>query len=478
MTNTTNNQNQTTNKKENDIMKQATNFQLVGTKQIKSVATNKRESFPVQVRMDLNVGAKSQTVSFGYSGLGGRQTYLAVAGKAPVAMSRKDFIESLRSSGIHNVGAVSKALSHIRYFNRDEFIVAKCECCNKGYVTAANVDYIQRNHKKLAEKLGRDVNEFSRICYACQGHSGKKPAASKPAKIEAQAHKATCEHCGKQVKSQKVAEYSLRTFGKVLCYKPCQSQYTKLSKQNNETPKQQEKASVSPDNNTDSKSSKEEARMNKNDLLTPALVEEIMALDVDPFSEIAKLQQEIECLYFDDKVEENTDWLELHEDHAEKVGASEASSPSTNMADDYCLVCMEKLPPLSEWKTDTCPSCVVDLEGELTIDSTIIEEAIDYLVKGASEASPNVQAEESGTVVEGTSEDQEEAKEESVVEREDTKEEAPASQDKETVCKSPQSESISSDSRTSEINTKITSFLEEACISYQEEDVPPMPEGL
>lgn len=298
----------------------AVGFVLVNSKEIKSTVTNERTAFPVQVRMELQVGAKSQVVSFGHSAIGGRQTYLSARGKAPVSMTRAEFIKKLREANIENINQVSKALSAIRYFNRDEFVVAKCECCGTGYVTAANVDFIQRNHKALSEKLGRKVNEFSRICYTCQGHDGKKPVKKSAAKdstsvtIPAQAHSATCASCGKEVKSQKVAEFSLKTYGKVLCYKPCQGKHPKLNKDTKQqAPTQQPVKKEEPANKEVpvQQTPVDKYEGEEGVVITPALLREIMELNVDPYSEIAQFQHEYQAQHLKNCKEEHTLWANL-----------------------------------------------------------------------------------------------------------------------------------------------------------------------
>lgn len=299
-------QNQNTRKENVKMMNKAIALKLVNSKEVLDKNTGKKVVFPVQVQMTLTNGIKSQNVKFGYSRLGGRQTYLVVEGKAPVNMSRADFLNALRKWNVANLGQVQNYVSRLKFFNRDQFIVAKCECCG-GYVTAANIDFIQRNYKKLSEKLGREVTEHSRLCYKCQNGGGPKPpkgghpTPKQPSPVTKQSSVIPV------VDVQKIKD----TVDRSLSNLPAKNEL-----------EQREAA----------KATKPKAAVTENKgvhfELSPQLVEEILALEVDPFSELAKFQRQLEEQYYAYRKQVNTAWALLHQEHKEKAEtrASEASA--------------------------------------------------------------------------------------------------------------------------------------------------------
>lgn len=458
-----NGQNTNTKGEVKTMTNKAMNFVLVNSKEVVSVNTREKVVFPVQVRMTLEVNGKTQSVAFGYNRMGGRQTYMVPEGKAPYVLSRAEFIKKLRASNILNMKQVEHYLGQIRSFHRDEFVVAKCECCGTGLVTAANIDFVQRNHAKLTEKLGREVTAFSKLCYTCQGHEGKKTPAKQQEKapvIPASAEKATCSHCNKAV-SQKVAEFSLKTHGRILCFKPCQSKFPKLDKQqqqpakqepaNTEAPAQQQPPVTPPVS--------QEKVTTRDELLTPALVAEIMALEVDPFSEIAKLQRELDSLYRDDQAEMNTLWHELHQECVAR-SASEASVPMSHI----CAVCDAVLPEAA----DFCEPCAAEVKA--TNDK--------IMGLSASEASKMTQTEEPGVGPASEASTARQEEEDVAPSEEDAKEVPQAESTDETVCKSPESDDLSNGSHNmNDTREAIMSFMEEACYQFQDSDVPPMTES-
>lgn len=529
--------NQNSNTKETvNMTNRAFNFSIINSKEVTVVSTRAKEVFPVQVRMELIVGGKSQQVQFGYSRLGGRQTYVMADGKAPTVMSRADFLNKLRAYHIPNMKQVQQELGKIRPFMRDEFIVAKCECCSTGYVTAANIDFTQRNHEKLSAKLGRPVSPFSKICYKCQGHSGspktQAPAPqvqSAPPVIPAQAHAATCESCGKEVKSQKVAEFSVRQFGKVLCYKPCQSKYPKLNQPAPAPqPQVQSPAPQPPVQEAAPQAIQQEEVQPTNGFhFSPSLISELMALEVDPFSEIAQLQRTLQDQHIKNNHTQNTLWKELSDECTKKLpnvttnsgpqeygmdswqycrncktkhvdildpsvcclycedcycdmqkNASEASvtAPTAQPEEaaiepyDGCFVCDGSMPPYQEWSHDFCPKCTLrNAEGPEALQfgypQQVIDEAVKY-IKAASEASgvaPACETEVRPELVLNSP-----IKEEAALNAEDTKEVPPMESATETVCKSPGSDdSANGLAPSAEVNEAMLIFMNEILPSQE-----------
>lgn len=477
---------QNTNTKETvNMTNRAFNFSIINSKEVTVVSTRAKEVFPVQVRMELVVGGKSQQVQFGYSRLGGRQTYVMADGKAPKAMSRADFLNKLRAYHIPNMKQVQHELGKIRPFMRDEFIVAKCECCSTGYVTAANIDFTQRNHEKLSAKLGRPVSPFSKICYKCQGHSGspktQAPAPqvqSAPPVIPAQAHAATCESCGKEVKSQKVAEFSVRQYGKVLCYKPCQSKYPKLNQPTPAPqPQVQSPAPQPPVQEAAPQAIQQEEVQPANGFhFSPSLISELMALEVDPFSEIAQLQRTLQDQHIKNNHTQNTLWKELHDECVENASEASVTAPTAQPEEaaiepyDGCFVCDGSMPPYQEWSHDFCPKCTIrNAEGPEALQfgypQQVIDEAVQYL-KAASEASgvaPACETEVSPELVLDSP-----IKEEAALNAEDTKEVPPMESATETVCKSPGSDdSANGLAPSAEVNEAMLIFMNEILPSQE-----------
>lgn len=418
-----NQSNQTTNQKGTNTMtntNKATNFTVVNSTQAVSTTDRSKHVFPVQVRMTLNVNGKSQSVAFGYNRLGGRQTYVVAAGKAPVVMSRSEFINTLTSSKIGNMKQVQYHLSQLRSFKQDEFVVAKCDCCATGLVTAANIDFIQRNHAALSTKLNKEVTAFAKLCYVCQGREAAKPKAepttpATPAttttSIPATATHATCVDCGSEVKSHKVAQFSVKQYGKVLCYKPCQSKHTKLNTSTKSTTPpaaKQEQApqstpSVSQPAAVVAPERQDVIAITTNDLITPAFLAEIMALDVDAYSAIGIFQREASDLHIEHKATAATIWSELHTDHVAKIvvpvqtavepaSVASVSTPvitetTTDLpfADDTCFVCEKEMPAASEWKHDLCPACSLPKGHSFDMPLEAQEAAIAFFAQQATE---------------------------------------------------------------------------------------------
>lgn len=502
---------------------QAVQFKLVETKQIKSVVTGERHMFPVQVAMTIQVNGKQQRVSFGYSGLGGSQTYVCAKGKVPTRMSRADFLNTLRQSGVKNIQTVTHALKRIQYFSRDEFIVAKCECCEKGYVTAKNVDFIQKHHAMLSEKLGRTVTEFSRICNTCQGRPVVKPAVRSEAKPQ-ESVKPACENCGKTV-SQGVYNYSMKEFGKVLCWGSCQDKHRKpVAKP--ETIQQETSPTIKH---------QDTGEVRKGLSLSLALVEELLALEVQPGSEIAKFQETLRPRYeqkkqkkTDAKVKQNIkeQIKQLEEmvircnvctEHAPQgwtlstcpvcavnpyaIQQGEVADEITQAAMDYmnteegaeCLAivkglgfleskpvaeereCVSCLNELShDYEGTMCEECIIDHE-QLMEESARAFQVAEVLRKGASEASiPSSAQEKQAAVASEASLDNilskaEQAEETDGVSAEDTKEVPQADASEETVCKSQDSEAFSSDLQDQETPQKVNDFLNQIAVEFQVE---------
>lgn len=446
-----NNQNQI--KKENVKMtNKAVGFQLVNSKEVVVVSDHSKKAFPVQVAMDLCVGDKVQHVTFGYSRLGGRKTYLVADDKAPVAMNRASFIQRLRAYNVLNMRQVENYLNQLKYFNRDEFIVSKCEHCESGYVTAANIDYVQRNYEKLTEKLGFAVSEHSKLCYTCQGVQTKIPAETQ-VKVPATSEHACCSNCGAVIKSQKVVEYSLRTYGRILCFKPCQSKFPKLTNRQTNAPRQNASAPIQGSVPVSKpKASAKETLFDR--VFTCGFLNELMALEVDPYSEIAKAQELLANIIRKERKHANILWNQKHEIDLER-GASAASatipdstsgekelSQSEKSTDDLCLVCDGVLPSIDVWNGDTCPSCVLD-NSDLASQDVIMaaRQFLNRLDGGASEASTLSQSEVSSALVgEAPAEplSQAEVKGEDALKHEDTKEVPHAETSEESVCKIPE----------------------------------------
>ena len=451
-------QNQNTRKENVKMMNKAIALKLVNSKEVLDKNTGKKVVFPVQVQMTLTNGVKSQTVKFGYSRLGGRQTYLVVEGKAPVNMSRADFLNALRKWNVANLGQVQNYVSRLKFFNRDQFIVAKCECCG-GYVTAANIDFIQRNYKKLSEKLGREVTEHSRLCYKCQNGGGPKPPKGGQPTPKQPSPAAKQSPVIPVVNVEKIKD----TVDRSLSNLPTKSELEQ---------REAAKAAV-----TENKGAHFE--------LSPQLVEEILALEVDPFSELAKFQRELEEQYYVYRKQVNTAWTLLHQEHKEKAetraseasaqegvlgGASEASSPLVVLEDDIndiCDVCDRKLPPVEEWNCDVCPHCVYEDREERMMGNMIPEEfyerAAEYV--NASQEEAEVRASEASA-------QQEEAPGSSVAERGETKEGPHAEQEEVAVS----SDAPGAGSCLASASDDVMEFMAMISQGLSDADIPPMPE--
>lgn len=436
-------------KGEVNMTKLAKEFKKVYSKEIKNTVTGKREKFLIQVQMVLDYGKTQIKVNFGHSGLGGRQTFLAV-GSDVKAVSRKDFLDGLRTTGIENVGAVEKALKHLEFFKKDDYIVSKCECCDKGFVTAANVDYIQRNYDKLTAKLGREVFPHSVICYKCQGHEGKKQEAKKPVETPAQANAVTCSCCGKNIKSKAVIDRSRKEFGKPVCYPVCQDKLRKGAPVEQPV-KQETKKEELP---------KQEASSVFNAKLSREIAEEILGLDVAEDSRLFKLQQALAGFY---KVE-TVVVEEIKEEPAKKVrhcsvcgeaghtkrtcpnkptgkkdeAASEASVEGAGVISApevmECSHCMVELP--ANHTGEYCDACELDMKEfqeeaarKFQMNACIME-SLDGIVVGGEQSEPQEEASD-----ESESENQEDAQEVPVV-----------NEDEGAVCSSPVKEAGSHDS--------------------------------
>lgn len=480
----------------------ALDFTLINSKEVVVASTREKVAFPVQVRMTLEVGGKTQTVAFGFNRLGGRQTYIAPEGKAPQKMSRADFMKTLRSHNILNVKQVESFLARITPFYKDDLYVAKCDCCKTGLVTAANVDYVQRNHEKMTEKLGQPVTAFSKLCYTCQGRPAQKQQKPAPS-VPATAQKATCSHCNKDV-SQKVAQFSLKTHGRILCFKPCQSKYPKLNTQAGATspqqapaPAPQQPAQQQPvQQQSVPQAPVQDAAPSTGEMiaLTPSLVRELMALEVDRYSEIGQLQEQLRPMHLDYSRQENSLWKAMNEEQVAR-SASEASAPLSHV----CAVCETTMPHAA----DVCPPCAEELK------------TWDKIGKKAGAVHPYNQCEECGVTLPsfddhpyttckdcgiGTkwlSDFYEEGKQvgepgvcpasEASMDRQDKEDVAPSAEDTkevpqaestdETVCKSPGSDVLSNVTVASRVLTEDeASFLHEIAYEPQDADVPPLPE--
>jgi hypothetical protein len=302
-------------------------------------------------------------------------------------------------------------LSQLRSFKQDEFVVAKCDCCSTGLVTAANIDFIQRNHAALSTKLNKEVTAFAKLCYVCQGREAAKPKAevTTPSSIPATAKHATCVDCGSEVKSHKVAQFSVKQYGKVLCYKPCQSKHTKLNASTKSTTppaaKQEQAPQSTPSVNQPAAvvvpERQELIAITTNDLLTPAFIAEIMSLDVDAYSAIGIFQREVSDLHIEHTASAATIWSELHTEHVAKsltklvtkpASVASVSTPvitetTTDLpfADDTCFVCEKDMPAASEWKHDLCPACSLPKGNGLDMSLEAQEAAIAYYAAQATE---------------------------------------------------------------------------------------------
>lgn len=455
----TQSQNQIQNTRKGNVktMNKAIALQLINSKEVLDKNTGKKVVFPVQVQMTLTNGIKSQTVKFGYSRLGGRQTYLVVEGKAPVNMSRADFMQALHQWGVANLGQVQSYISRLKFFHRDQFIVAKCECCG-GYVTAANIDFIQRNYKKLSAKLGRQITEHSRLCYKCQNGGGPKPPKGGQPTPKQPSSAAKQSPVIPVVNVEKIKDIVDRA----LVNLPTKNEL------------EQREAAV-----TENKGAHFE--------LSPQLVEEILALEVDPFSELAKFQRQLEERYYAYRKQVNTAWALLHQEHKEKAetraseasaqegvlwGASEASSPLIILeydVNDICDVCDRKLPPVEEWDCDVCPHCVYEDREERMMGNAIAPE----FYERAAEYVNISQQDEAEVRASEASAQQEEAPSSSVAERGETKEGPHAEQEEVAVC----SDAPGAGSCLASASNDVAEFMSMINQGLSDADVPPMIRG-
>lgn len=189
--------------------------------------------------VSVSAGNSKRTAAFGYSKLGGRKTYLSkVVDGQPIVeeKTKKEFLQLMEALNIsvHDRSMLHSAVSKIRPIFRRNFVTCKCGSCGNG-VTAAEMDYVQRNHRRLG------VTAFTPICMTCQkkaapaasaASGAPTPASTAPGVIPATAETAPqckCEGCGKEVKSPRVQKYSAEQFGGVYCYS-CQGPIKKARK--------------------------------------------------------------------------------------------------------------------------------------------------------------------------------------------------------------------------------------------------------
>lgn len=129
----------------------------------KQVAMRKVEVQGVLVQMDVNVfveGVEQQVVRFGYSKLGGRQTYLQKDGEVK-RVSRYQFVKDLKAFGIRNAKDLETAVYKLTPLYTRKHVTTGCKKCQKD-VTAAEMDFIQRNYKRMG------IGEFEALCMTCQ----------------------------------------------------------------------------------------------------------------------------------------------------------------------------------------------------------------------------------------------------------------------------------------------------------------------
>lgn len=214
------NQTATTTQKEMGSMKKGaviTRFKMIESKEVFNTKTGKNETFPAQIRLEIRNGEKAQVVAFGFTRLGGRSTYLVKKDQEPKKMALAAFIKQMRDGKVQGLDAILPKISELKSVYTKDVVVAKCECCGKPNVTAAEVDFIQRHHERLSKKLNREVTAFSRICMTCQNG---KPA---PRQVKKEEAVATCASCDAGIFSKRVADYSLSTYGATLCFGKCQN---------------------------------------------------------------------------------------------------------------------------------------------------------------------------------------------------------------------------------------------------------------
>lgn len=190
--------------------------------------TNAAVQVPVQVKFEVQTGNKVQRITFGYSRLGGRGMYMTVNGGAPKKMTKEAFVKMLNNNSLRGANVIKGKLRAIQSLHTDVFVVGTCECCKTNHVTAANMDFMQRNSQKLSAQLKRDLTPFSKVCYECQGRKqvNQPNVAAEPVavyKAESKEGVATCAACAKGIQSKRVAEYSLSQFGQALCFGKCQN---------------------------------------------------------------------------------------------------------------------------------------------------------------------------------------------------------------------------------------------------------------
>lgn len=214
-------------------MSTITKYAMVQSVKAFNTASKSYVQVPAQIKMEIAKGDKKQVVAFGFARTGGRGLFMTVDGNAPVSITRRDFLDRMRRGNVNGLDVILTKLSKLNSLHSDKFIVAKCECCGEATVTAANMDFMQRNHVRLSEKLNRTLNAFSKVCYACQGKGPKQPKQQpkQPAVVqEAPARyvavkefAAECAACGNGIESKRVAEFATREFGQPLCFGKCQN---------------------------------------------------------------------------------------------------------------------------------------------------------------------------------------------------------------------------------------------------------------
>lgn len=221
-------------------MSAITKFAMVQSVKAFNTVSKSYVQVPAQIKMEIARGNKTQVVSFGHARTGGRGLYMTVDGGTPVSITKRDFLDKLRSKNTQGLDVVLTKLSKLNSLHSDRYVVAKCECCGEATVTGANMDFMQRNHKKLSERLGRELHAFSKVCYACQGKGPKQPKAAAPKELVVKETAvayvapqkkgvADCAACGKAIESQRIVDFSVKEYGHALCFGKCQNDAKRAS---------------------------------------------------------------------------------------------------------------------------------------------------------------------------------------------------------------------------------------------------------
>lgn len=178
-TNQTANQNQTNTK--GDVVQMKTVNQFTAVNYTAAGAENMIAQFTAK----LVDGDKTVGFRYGHSLKGGQAMYLAFDGKAPQRVNAAQLYARLSKAGVKDLDMLRKAVAKLSVIRKDSYVVGTCACGKE--VTAANMDFIQRNFAKLG------ISEFDMACYNCQ----KKPVVPATAK---DAKPATKEQAPKQEK--------------------------------------------------------------------------------------------------------------------------------------------------------------------------------------------------------------------------------------------------------------------------------------